>query len=293
MRALNIEVPDRLLQRWVEWFTPDVQPFIVDSDLASTVDKHTGDVNLSAELRDAYCLYGVADGLRRIWLSESQFMALDRPRRSALVRAQRAFGREIVPSVRTWAPVLGDAVRAQADGHRFVWWRSLLSGLEGPILQDFIEEGRRPSRHDEVPDDLWAAIAHILPGARALAGTFADASGPNCFGTVMAAAGVEGADGVWMQRAPFEDWLAATTRPGGHDDEPGTVLVWRSPDGLVQHAAVALGDGWVLHKPSQGWMSPNKILTAAECKASSRSTGRRLERHLISSRGSGFASQAS
>jgi cell wall-associated NlpC family hydrolase len=99
----------------------------------------------------------------------------------------------------------------------------------------------------------------------------------------MASAGVAGADKVWMQREPFERWLADNTRPGGQDDRTGTVLVWRSPEGLAQHAAVTLGEGWALHKPSQGWMSPIKVLTTDECKASSRSAGRRLERHTIQS----------
>jgi hypothetical protein len=162
-----------------------------------------------------------------------------------------------------------------------VWWPSLQDGCEEVVLRDYIEDGRRPSRHDEVPEIVWDLAARILPNAQRLAGTFAATSGPNCFGTVMAAAGVPDADMVWMQREPFERWLTDKTRPGGHDDAPGTVLVWRSPDGLGQHAAVTLGDGWVLHKPSQGWMSPNKVLTTHECKASSRSSGRRLERHTI------------
>ena len=128
---------------------------------------------------------------------------------------------------------------------------------------------------------MWDSAERVLPDARRLAGTFPAGSGPNCFGTVMAAAGVAGADTVWMLREPFERWLSATTRPGGDDAEAGTVLVWRSPDGLVQHAAVTLGGGWALHKPSQGWMSPTKVLTVAECKASSRASGRRLERHTL------------
>jgi hypothetical protein len=82
---------------------------------------------------------------------------------------------------------------------------------------------------------------------------------------------------MWMQREPLEQRLAEKTRPNGNDAAPGTVLVWRSPDGLVQHAAVT--HGWVLHKPSQGWMSPNKVLIVAECEGSSRETGRRLERY--------------
>lgn len=149
------------------------------------------------------------------------------------------------------------------------------------MLENYIDEGRRPSRHDEVPEQTWRSAEKSLPRARALAGTFASASGPNCFGTVMAA-GVAGADSVWMQREPFEAWLAeAATRPGGRDGDAGTVLVWRSPDGLVQHAAVTIGDGWALHKPSQGWMSPNKVLTIDEVKHSARDTGRRLRRHTI------------
>lgn len=282
MRALNIDVPDALAARWVDWFAPTVQPFLADEALAASVGG-SEDQQLSDEVRDTFCLYGLPAGLRYVWLDEAQFMALPKPERVALVRGQLTHEREIVPSVRAWASVVGDKVRDQADGHRFVWWRSLLDGVEEQVLTDYIEEGRRPSRHDEVPEKVWESSAALLPEARRLAGTFAPASGPNCFGTVMAAAGVDGADTVWMLREPFEDWLADSTRPGGSDERPGTVLVWRSPDGLVQHAAVTLGGGWALHKPSQGWMSPTKVLTVEECKASARSVGRRLERRSLRS----------
>ena len=281
MRALNIEVSEDLFGRWVEWFTPAVQPFLADIELASSVGEQTDEVLLKAEVRDTYCLYGLPDGLRYVWLSEAQFMALPRAQRSALVRAQRAFDRELVPSVRSWEPVVGDAIREQADGRRFVWWRSLLDGCAKEVLTDYVEEGRRPSRHDEVPEHVWESVARTLPAARTIAGTFPAESGPNCFGTVMAATGVLGAERVWMQREPFERWLSETTRPGGDDADPGTVLVWRSPDGLLEHAAVTIGEGWVLHKPSQGWMSPNKVLTSHETKLSSRSRGRRLKRHTL------------
>jgi hypothetical protein len=130
---------------------------------------------------------------------------------------------------------------------------------------------------------VWERSAAVLPDARRLAGTFPGRSGPNCFATVMAAAGVAGAEDTWMVREPFEEWLAASTVRGGADDVAGTVMVWRSPDGLVQHAAVVLGDGYALHKPSQGWQSPTKVLTPHEVKMSSRATGRRLHRYLLRS----------
>jgi hypothetical protein len=52
----------------------------------------------------------------------------------------------------------------------------------------------------------------------------------------MAAAGVGCAADAWMQQAPFEAWLKAACAPGGEDDEPGTVLVWRNTAGEPVHA---------------------------------------------------------
>lgn len=97
----------------------------------------------------------------------------------------------------------------------------------------------------------------------------------------MSAAGIVGAAEEWMQRETFESWLAERTSAGGEDDAPGTVLVWRSPDGLAQHTAVTLGDGWALHKPSQGWMSPTKVLAVPEVKSSARASRRRLTRRRL------------
>jgi len=59
------------------------------------------------------------------------------------------------------------------------------------------------------------------------------------------------------------------------------VLVWRSLDGAAQHAAMTLGGGFALHKPSQGWMSPTKVLVVPEVKASARAVGRRLMRYRL------------
>lgn len=67
----------------------------------------------------------------------------------------------------------------------------------------------------------------------------------------MAAAGRSEAADVWMLQDPFEEWLSAAAVLGGKDNDPGTVLVWRSPSGLAQHAAVTIGGGYALHKPSQ------------------------------------------
>lgn len=82
---------------------------------------------------------------------------------------------------------------------------------------------------------------------------------PDDVAAVMAAAGVRGADDE-----PFESWLATNCTMAGRDDRPGTVLVWRDVQGNNTHAAVTLGGGWALHKPSQEWRSPRQVLTVRD-----------------------------
>ena len=239
----------------------------------------------AVEWRDTFEIYTPPDGMTCRGMTAAEFMALPRAGRAELVRGQRAAGRRLVPSVRAWPGLRDRGIREQADGHRFVWWPDLVTGHEDEALVPFVEEGMRRSRHAEVAADVWREAGRVLPGAHELAGRFPGGSGPNCLATVMAASGVSDVATQWMQREPFEQWLAARTRPGGRDDRPGTVFVWRSAEGLVQHAAVTLGDGWALHKLSQGWMSPVKVLTVAEVLLSARCPGRRLTRRsLLSSR---------
>lgn len=119
MRALNIEVPRDLLMRWIQWFAPDVQPFLVDADLADCLGMEPEGTPLPAELRDTFAIYGLPNRLGYVWLNESHFMGLPKAVRAALVRAQRTFERQLVPSVKAWPSL--DGVRGQADGHRFVW----------------------------------------------------------------------------------------------------------------------------------------------------------------------------
>jgi len=120
-----------------------------------------------------------------------------------------------------------------------------------------------------------------------VAGTFASASAPNCFGTVMAAAGVAGAESEWMTHEPFEKWLsehAALIQSTARDHTPGVVLVWRGAEGLAAHAAVTVGDGYALSKPSQAWCSPRLVWTVRETITAARYRGLTLRRYLVSAR---------
>ncbi|MET9317900.1 hypothetical protein ABZX12_39265 [Kribbella sp. NPDC003505] len=274
--VLGIEVSAALLDRWAGWLAPDEQPFFVTRKQAAAWELTTDKREPSREERDTYLTYNVDHrAALTAWLSAGQFAQLPKSTRAQLVRAQFTYGRGSVPGVRRWARVIGPEIRQQADGHRFVWWKDLLTDPKA-VLPLVVSEDFGPSRHAEVRH--WPAA---FPRVRELAGTFADGSGPNCFGTVMAACGVEKAEAVWMLREPFEEWLAQHTERGGKDDVPGTVFVWRDTAGLVQHAALTIGDGWMLHKPSQSWMAPRKVRTVAEVKRGTRTAGWRLERHTV------------
>lgn len=248
MLVLGIEVTDALLARWRDWLMPERRPYALAPDLARELGLEERIGPLPPEARDTFELYGLGEDVV-VWLTAQEARSLPQEVRAAQPAAHRRPSRDEAATVRR--------------------------------IVAYIEDGRRPSRHREVGEATWRAIEGPLPRARALAGTFPDGSGPNCFGTVMAASGVGGAEKEWMQREPFESWLAERTVPGGRDEDAGTVLVWRSGDGLVQHAAVTLGDGWALHKPSQGWMSPVKVLGVRDVKLSSRAPGRFLKRRRL------------
>jgi hypothetical protein len=248
VQILGIDVESQVLDRWREWLMPPEQPFLVPPDVAAENGLPADRERLSFEITDSFCLYDPGDSAV-CWLSRSE-------------------SRQLPAGIR----------RDQPARHR---WPSQDRARDIDTVARFVEEGRRRSCHADVEETTWRRVSGVLPAARELAGTFPAGSGPNCFGAVMGAAGESGAATTWMQREPFEEWLATMTRPGGNDGAAGTLLVWRDVRGLVQHAAVTLGDGWALHKPSQGWMSPTKVLAVRDVMFSARARGQHVERHTL------------
>lgn len=285
LRSLGIDIPAELATKQAAWFAPEQQPFLVSEAFAKSIQIAPIKEPLSPESRDTFEIYGIQKGTVCISLDEDLFQSLEQEMRVQLLRSQLRIRPETVPAVKSAPPSVREKARKQADGHRFFWWPSLLKGHESEVIGRYLEHGRRASRHQEITDSHWRDIEAVLPGAKALAGSFPAASGPNCFGTVMGASGVPQAADTWVVREPFEEWLTTSTTSSannnGKDGELGTILVWRSRDGLVQHAAITLGRGYVLHKPSQGWMSPRKILTVREAMLSTRQPGLRIHRYSL------------
>jgi hypothetical protein len=286
VQVFGIEVDQSLARCWRGWLAPPAQPFYLDAEQAEACGVTPGFQvpQMSDELRDTFAAWRVARGLQLLWLEERRFHALPRRARARLVRAQVEHRRGLVPVVRQWSGSVDVAgLRGQADGHRFVWWPRMLEPADDSVIGLIVSrnEALLPSQHKAVTATEWKAARRALPRAEGLAGTFPSGSGPNCFGTVMAAAGVDGAAATWMPREPFEAWLRESTRAGGDDTHPGTVLVWRDTGGTARHAAVTLGGGWGLHKPSQSWWTPRKVLTVRDIIRVNRAAGLRIHRYIL------------
>lgn len=255
--VLGIDVPDSLLDQWRGWYAPAVQPFPIerldDGERALLPQRM---LRPTPEVRDTFFLYRGPWA----WLDEGEFRALPSGLRRRLLSARR------------------QAMRPKPSP---VWPSELAEAGDAPLWR-WVEAGTPRSRHRDVTDQVWERCGQSLPHARALGGTFpAGGSGANCFATVLAAAGDTAAAERWVQGDEFGAWLRARTAPinsPASDGDPGTVLVWRE-HGALAHAAVTIGGGWALVKPSQAWCSPRLVQPTRELILCWRHPGTRMERH--------------
>ncbi|WP_029475332.1 hypothetical protein [Deinococcus frigens] len=277
MRVLNIPVPDELQALWRGWLAPPRLLFFLTGEEATEFDLPTVSrkaVGLTPEERDTNAVWGIAAGADRVaWLELAEWQGLGPRRQRELLSVQVRHKRGNIPRRRDFADLLPGLPQA-----RFLWTPELLTDA---VLERVVGAGDPPCQKPQVPEGVWEAASARLPRVRELAATFASHSGANCFGAVMGAAGMAGAENEWMQREPFEAFLEERTRPGGNDDQPGTVLLWCSADGLAQHAAVTLGEGWAVQKASQVWTSPRVVLAADDLKRAARQWGNRLSRRRL------------
>ena len=281
MRILNIDVSDFLVERWLGYLAPEWQPFFVERADEWDAPAPPASTALTDDLRDTYKTWRMTAKGQVVWFDEQSYAALPRVARARLVREQVERRRGAVPTVRRWEDHFdAAALRAQADSHRFVWWPSLLAQHPEEVLAHQVLDGQPASRHDEVKASTWRAGARVVPRAQEIAGQFAMSSGPNCFGTTLAAAGLVDPTSCVVQE-PFEEFLASHCSPGGRDTDAGTVLLWRDSDGLAVHSAITIGDGWALEKPAQTWWTPRVVLDVRQLIKANRWPGQRLERHRI------------
>lgn len=257
--VLGVAVDGDLFTRWRRWFAPPVQPFRVDRlhHRIATLVPPTRSHAAPPEVLDTF---RVRDGAWA-WFDEAGFDALHADARRALTAERRRI----------------------LDGGPLPPWPSAPTDAIDELMLARITAGALPSRHDEVNTRVWGRAALWLPGAHDLAGTFAGGSGPNGFATVMAAAGTSGIAEEGIPGAAFEQWLADRARPirgTARDADPGVVLVWVEDDEAA-HAAVTIGGGWVLNKPTPQWFTPRTVSRVVDVVAAARRPGSRLRRFSL------------
>ena len=274
--VLNIRVPESLAGRWRAWLAPERQPFF----LAAAQGERLGlplvpraEAGLTDVERDTFTVWAIPRDVDQVaWLSQRDWDELAPAVRRELLRLQVWYGRGNVPVGRHYAEVLPGL-----PAGRFLWRPE---HLRPEVLARVVTADGRPCQRAQVPRSVWHEAAQVLPRVREMAGTFSTGVG-NCFGAVMGAAGLPDAENQWVVREPFEDFLQERAVPGGRDDAPGTLLVWRSADGLVQHAAVTLGGGWAFQKAAQTWWTPRVVLPVRELIKANRTPGQRLHRYAL------------
>jgi hypothetical protein len=260
-QVLGVGVDEALVKRWRTWFAPSIQPFRTDllpPEVAAAVP--TREAEPTPEWQDTFFMYSGT----WTWLSEEEFNSL-RPslRRSLLAVRRRTVRPKSMPA-----------------------WPSELAGSGDELMFRWIASGTvRPSQHHEVPDSVWEGAHAVLPDAKRLAGTFPTAGGTraNCFGTVMAATGLDVSD-VQIGPDKFQAWLDDNTESiagTSCDDEPGVVFAW-TEHGKLAHATVSIGGGWMFGKGSQAWSSPRFVRTVRNVVDSWRYPETRLSRYRIS-----------
>ena len=261
--VLGIPVSAPLIRAWEGHFAPAVQPFYLSDEFAARLahlplwkrdELHP--VHLPLGVRDTLNLHDVTpEASWALLLDEHGFLALPPHTRTELLEAQLGFRRGGVEC---------DPLTQELS----VWWpgpwKALTPDARWTHLKTFLEQGRLPCRRRELTPAHRQQLRGRFPELLPLMGTFAADSGPNCFGSVMAACGVPGVSGLWMHSPPFMRWLERAAVPSDDLGACGTVLIWRDASGQVQHAALALGHGWLFHKEAQAWFSPRQVVRQQE-----------------------------
>lgn len=257
--VLNIPVTSALIRAWEGHFAPAVQPFYLSEDwvprlpeLALWRREELQPTHLPLSVRDTLNLHDVDPAATWVaLLDEDTFGDLPFDTRCQLLEAQLAFRRG------------GVQVRKET-GELYAWWPGVWHALTPEArwkrLKAFLETDRLACLRTELPSDRRAALRARFPAMEPLLGTYAAESGANCFTSVMAACGVPGVTDIWMHAPPFLRWLERAAVLSGTLDAEGTVLVWRDAAGVTQHAALALGEGWLFHKEAQAWFAPRQVV---------------------------------
>ncbi len=293
MNILGCNVSHSLLEAWGRrlvferepiFVTPEQQPLLPKGVVLLTREELRANHALAPlDLWDSYSLYQMArEGLEVAFLTPAEVAELPAEARQEIMISQDHRGRGQIYEW-GWFDKLG--IRLSPDGRdqfttedkikialRYDQWWALTSDQREQWLTLFVSRDRHPCLAQDLHPDQWERMERLHgPQIRALAGTFAPVSGPNCYAATLAAATPSvppalSIAGHWLHPAPLlrglaERGYAVSSLPATDDAmPPGAVLLFRDQEQRLQHASFYMGDGLVLNKDAQSWFSPRQVL---------------------------------
>lgn len=297
MHLLGCSVTDDLFEMWrrhlVSVYAPlygtdDTRSLLPTDTILFTRDELGADMpDFPLEARDSYGIYRVDRAAPWVALLDTDCLRrLTSAVRTQLLREQWRLGRGQIYDQPVVREVCSGYPRAYAMVEEFAFetrdgvkialqydvWRTLPREVQWRWLQWFVAQDREECLSPSLGEDIWAAMdERYRHTVRRLAGTFAPASGPNCFSTTAAviAPTAKAADDIaalWLHQQPFYRYLDALgfRQTDFLDDidavSPGSVLVWIDEAGTAQHACFVPAPGLALNKDAQGWFAPRQLL---------------------------------
>lgn len=281
---LGCPVSEALLTSWSGLILCEAAPFFFDDDPGLPHDalilsrEAFSENQFDLSLTDSYKLYRVSREAKSVvFLTPTEFDALSSITQQSLLAAQVEFRRgQVYPwkqvehllesrEVQSRSITVSDETYLVPDTKI---WQALTDEVRARWLIAFVaRENTLECLSGTLADADWPPA---YPSVRALAGTFAARSGPNCFSTTLAAVThnpvtAETIANFWLHQGTFFDGLSrrgyiltdeVVTDPDLHD----AVLVWADQNGIAQHACYVIGNGFVLNKNTQAWYTPRQLL---------------------------------
>ncbi|HLO04242.1 MAG TPA: hypothetical protein VK191_14110 [Symbiobacteriaceae bacterium] len=293
---LGCALPEATLAIWSRLLVTDTEPFYLIEG-----DYHMLPADHGAVPRSEFALPGADEGLRdsyRLWnvdrkatwawaIPAERWHRLSFRFQNRLNVRQWELGRGniydsdwVLERIEPYTEVIciGSAEIETPEGLKVLlraqyWWDVLPERGRWAWLSQIVQDEALADCQSGRLDALdWQRLEGRFPAIQALAGSFVERSGPNCFAAALAPlvdpALAEETASRWLTEAELNGALTdlgyrserVLGEVQGRDLAPGTVVGWADSSGSLQHAFTYLGEGLVLNKQSQCWWHPRQIV---------------------------------
>lgn len=278
-------------QAWQDIFVAQLEPFFLTEEARAQLPAQWLTLSCAefSQQRshlwhlDSYFFHGLDKRAQHVLsLHADAFLHLPSNLQQFLLKEQLELKRAHIYPWHRLSPYLAAAPshrQFQHEGKRYIaldypLWQSLSSEAKNSLLDYHLQKSA--ANYTPLAPEQYIPIAYPNRATlHALANSWAEDSGANCFASSIAAclnnvAHAQSIAAMWLHQAPFYAMLAqlsfqeqATTTEEISSDflaPPDSILVWYDEAGVGQHACYSLGAGIVLNKNSQAWYAQRQLV---------------------------------